>query len=87
MATTPHNVSVDGYIIFGVVNWFWYKNHRGEVSHRHVIPHSIRFGSTPYHKEPQWLLETFDVQKRDYRTFALSEIYLEESDAKKAVPV
>jgi len=32
------------------------------------------FGSTEYHKEEQWLLRAWDVDKQDYRTYALKDI-------------
>ncbi len=52
----------------------WYTNHRGEARWRHVVPREIRFGSTEHHKEMQWLLEAFDVDKDASRTFAMNDI-------------
>jgi predicted DNA-binding transcriptional regulator YafY len=53
---------------------FRYKNHRGEVSERHVEPVEIYFGWTSWHKEPQWLLKAWDYDKKDYRDFAMKDI-------------
>lgn len=51
-----------------------YKNHRGEVSTRRIIPKNIRFESTEWHPEPQWILEAFDVDKQASRSFAMKDI-------------
>lgn len=48
-----------------------YTNHRGERSMRTVIPFGFRFGTSPFHPEPQWLMEAFDRDKGETRTFAL----------------
>ncbi len=53
-------------------------NHRGERAERIVIPHpddALRWGSTEYHKEPQWLLEAYDVTKEAPRTFAMKNVH------------
>ncbi len=51
-----------------------YKNYRGETGIRHVIPKAIRFASTDWHPEPQWLLEAYDVDKKADRSFAMKDI-------------
>lgn len=33
-----------------------YRNWRGEVAERTIIPRRVWFGSTEWHPEPQWLL-------------------------------
>jgi len=53
---------------------FAYVNWRGEKSSRRVIPHSIYFGSTEWHKEDQWLLKGWDVDKEAEREYAMSDI-------------
>lgn len=53
---------------------FIYKNYRGEVSERVVIPVGIWSGSTEWHPEPQFLLKAFDVRKSAYRDFALNDV-------------
>jgi predicted DNA-binding transcriptional regulator YafY len=51
-----------------------YTNYRGETADRRIIPIRIRFGSTKWHPEPQWLLEAFDVDRGADRAFALSDV-------------
>ena len=51
-----------------------YKNWKDVVSFRMVIPNRIYYGSTEYHPEPQWLMEAFDCDKRELRTFAMKDI-------------
>jgi predicted DNA-binding transcriptional regulator YafY len=51
-----------------------YRNHRGEVSLRHISPHEIRFGATVWHPEKQWLLDAWDLGKEARRTFAMRDI-------------
>ena len=51
-----------------------YKNYRGEVSVRTIIPKNIFFGKTDYHKEEQWLLKVWDVEKNSERVYALKDV-------------
>jgi len=51
-----------------------YTNYRGETSDRAIIPERIWFGSTEWHKEPQWILDAFDINKNAKRGFALKDI-------------
>ncbi len=74
MATATNTQDVQNFIVFGTLNTFKYKNHRGETSMRKVIPHCLRYGNTPLHQEDQWLLEAFDCVKGEFRTFALKDI-------------
>jgi predicted DNA-binding transcriptional regulator YafY len=53
---------------------FQYKNWRGEVSLRRVRPGRVWYGTTKYYPKPQWLMDAFDLDKGDKRTFALSNI-------------
>ncbi len=53
---------------------FSYRNYRGEVSKRIVKPVSVRWGSTEWHPEPQWLLLAFDFEKQADREFAMNDI-------------
>ncbi len=53
---------------------FTYKNHRGETATRTVSPISVRFGSTEWHPERQWLLKAFDHEKCAEREFAMADI-------------
>lgn len=49
-----------------------YTNHRGERALRPIEPMRIVFGSTPWHPDPQWLLEAWDITKNALRSFALT---------------
>ena len=53
---------------------FDYVNYRGELSHRRVIVHSVNYGSTEWHIEPQWLLYALDVEKNEFRDFAMKDM-------------
>ena len=53
---------------------FWYKNYRGELSERVVIPVRIYHGSTEWHPDPQWLMEAWDMEKDAIRAFAMSDM-------------
>ena len=51
-----------------------YTNWKGVTALRRIIPKKIFFGSTEWHKEEQWLLEAFDVDKNADRSFAVKDI-------------
>lgn len=51
-----------------------YTNWRGVTAVRHVMPRGVRYGSSKWHPEPQWLLEAFDVEKGETREFAFNKI-------------
>lgn len=72
-----NNQDVDNFITFGTINTFRYTNHRGETAMRRVIPLCIRFGDCKCDTEAkdQWLLEAYDCEKQQYRTFVLSKIH------------
>lgn len=53
---------------------FWYRNYRGEEGYRRVRPISIRFGSSEWHKEPQWLMLADDLENDKRREFAMKDI-------------
>lgn len=54
-----------------------YTNHRGERSLRTISPtaNPIFYGSTTWHTEEQWLLEAWDLEKGQLRTFAVKDIH------------
>lgn len=54
-----------------------YTNWRGERALRRVWPFtgSIRFDSTEWHPEPQWIIDVFDVAKKERRIFAMKDIH------------
>ena len=51
-----------------------YTNWKGVTGFRRIIPKKIFFGSTEWHKEEQWLLEAYDVDKNADRSFAIKDI-------------
>lgn len=53
---------------------FWYKNHRGKEEYRRVRPISIRFGSSEWHTEPQWLMLADDLEYNKRREFAMRDM-------------
>lgn len=50
-----------------------YSNHRGDVGQRTITPLRVRWGSTDYHPEPQWLIDCWDHDKNDFRTYAMNQ--------------
>lgn len=53
---------------------FAYKNHRGEVANRSVTPISVRWGTTPWHPTPCWLLLAFDHERGAQREFNMADM-------------
>lgn len=53
---------------------FWYRNYKGEEGYRRVRPISIRFGTSEWHKEPQWLMLADDTVNEKQREFAMRDI-------------
>lgn len=51
-----------------------YTNYRGETADRRIIPIRIRFGSTKWHPEEQWLLDAFDLDRGADRAFAMKDV-------------
>ncbi|MGL4253974.1 MAG: WYL domain-containing protein [Fusobacteriaceae bacterium] len=52
-----------------------YTNWEGKRSIRYVKPKYMYYGSTKYHTTEQWFVKAFDVQKQDWRRFALNNIH------------
>lgn len=52
-----------------------YTNYRRETSERTIVPERLWFGSTPWHPEPQWLLDALDLEKGERRSFAVADIH------------
>lgn len=55
-------------IKFDYVNW------KGEKSERFAMVSCIYYGSTDYHAYQQWLVKCYDLNKKDWRTFALKDM-------------
>jgi predicted DNA-binding transcriptional regulator YafY len=52
-----------------------YTNFRGETGIRNILPKEIFFDSNEWHKEDQWLLLAYDLDKGEDRTFAIKDIH------------
>lgn len=72
-----------GWIVFGIENSLIYTNHRNEKRVRTVIPLCLRWGTGPAYPTNRWLLEVFDVEKHDYRTYDLAWIELRPTTTKE----
>lgn len=53
---------------------FMYTNWKGETSKRSAVVEEFLFGSNQWHKEPQFLIKAFDLDKNDMRLFAIRDI-------------
>ena len=51
-----------------------YTNYKGKTALRKIVPKEIIFSSNEWHKEEQWLLIAFDINKKADRTFAMKDI-------------
>ncbi len=51
-----------------------YTNWKNNTRYRIIIPISIEFKSTEWHKEEQWILNAIDVEKNEQRSFAMKDI-------------
>lgn len=51
-----------------------YRNHRGEIAIRRILPIEITFTSTEWHPIEQWLLKAYDLDREAERRFALQSI-------------
>lgn len=58
-------------IKFNTINRLKYRNHRGEVAVRDIVPTHMWFGSNEWHTEEQWIVEAYDRDKKEYRSFSL----------------
>lgn len=51
-----------------------YTNYRGETADRTIIPKRLRFASSEWHPEEQWLLDAYDIDREAERSFAIKDI-------------
>ena len=51
---------------------FTYTNWRGETAPRRVLPLRVRWGTTEWHPDAQWLMDATDLDRNTLRTFAMS---------------
>lgn len=56
---------------------FYYVNYKGEGGVRNILNPKIVFRDSAWHGEenqPVWMIEGFDVDKKEYREFLMSDI-------------
>jgi hypothetical protein len=53
---------------------FDYLNWKSVFGHREIRVKRIYFGSTEYHPTQQWLMEGYDLEKKDIRIFAMKDM-------------
>lgn len=53
---------------------FVYTNYKGVISVRTIKPANIWYGISKYHAGEQWFLTGYDVQKGEFRDFAMRDI-------------
>jgi predicted DNA-binding transcriptional regulator YafY len=53
---------------------FTYVNYKNETGIRKVEPNYIYYGFSIHHPEYQWLLNAYDLEKKDFRDFAVKDI-------------
>jgi predicted DNA-binding transcriptional regulator YafY len=53
---------------------FTYRNYRGETSSRSVEVGSVYWMGTEWHPEPQRILHAFDLDKKEWRDFAMRDM-------------
>lgn len=52
-----------------------YRNRKGETAWRTVVPlGNLYHGSNEWHREPQYLMDVFDVDRHARRTFAMKDV-------------
>lgn len=53
-----------------------YKNWKGAVRERWIIPDHIYWGSTQYRPKPQWLMRAYDFEDGIMKDFSLADMYV-----------
>ncbi|WP_405169442.1 hypothetical protein [Paenibacillus sp. FSL H3-0286] len=62
------NIQKGNAISFDYLNW---KNERNK---RRAVVMNVSYGSTEYHTESCWLMEAYDLAKKDTRVFAMKDM-------------
>ena len=58
----------------GVPHRVMYTNYKGETRERTIVPITLWYGHTDFHKEDQWLLTALDKEKGQVRDFAMADM-------------
>lgn len=61
-------IGKNDWISFDYVNW------KGEAGKRTVVVNGIYFGQNEWHKEAQWLMRAWDLEKDSFREFAMKDM-------------
>ena len=51
-----------------------YKNYKGIVAEREIVPMRVWFGATDWHPQEQWLMEVWDCERQAVRVYAMKDI-------------
>jgi hypothetical protein len=51
-----------------------YTNWKGVKAKRNILPFFIYYGSNQWHKEKQWLVKVWDLDKKAFRTYTLKDM-------------
>ena len=57
-----------------------YRNYRGEIATRSIVPLEVYWGQTEFHPHDQWLLKVWDVEKDAERIYAFKDIQKFDAD-------
>lgn len=63
----------------------YYRNHAGVVAWRTITPMEVWYGTTEWHKQPQWFLKAQDHSRNAIRDFALSDFLGDQEPAPEQV--
>lgn len=66
---------------------FEYTNWQGRTAIRRARPMRISLGSTQHHPEQQWLMEAWDVDRMEMRTFAMKDMRAVEKEPARIEPL
>lgn len=58
----------------GMLIEFTYANHRGITALRKAVVVEFAFGATEWHPEAQMLMNGFDIEKKEQRSFAIKDM-------------
>lgn len=60
----------------GIAIGFAYTNHKGKKGFRRARPYidRIYFGTSEWHREPQWIMPAYDFWKKEDRDFAMKDM-------------
>lgn len=51
-----------------------YTNWQGKTAIRRIVPIEVKWETSEWHPEPQWILDAWDIEKDARRSFAMKDI-------------